>query len=97
MILLPPRSTRTDTLFPYTTLFRSEGGEDMIGSERISRELRKVRRDDKVKAVVFRVNSPGGSALASDVIWREVELLSDRRSTRLNCSNSCAYRMPSSA
>jgi len=52
-----------------------EGGDDMIGSERISRELRKVRRDDKVKGVVFRINSPGGSALASDVIWREVDLL----------------------
>jgi protease-4 len=33
-----------------------------------------VRLDDKVKAVVFRINSPGGSALASDVIWREVML-----------------------
>ena len=52
-----------------------EGNDDRIGSERISRELRKVRRDDKVKAVVFRINSPGGSALASDVIWREVDLL----------------------
>jgi protease-4 len=36
--------------------------------------LRKVRLDSKVKAVVLRVNSPGGSSLASDVIWREVKL-----------------------
>jgi len=36
--------------------------------------LRKVRLDNNVKAVVFRVNSPGGSSLASDVIWREVML-----------------------
>lgn len=52
-----------------------EGSEDVIGSEKISRELRKLRDDDKVKGVVFRINSPGGSALASDVIWREVDLL----------------------
>ena len=37
--------------------------------------IAQARRDDNIKAVVFRVNSPGGSALASDVIWREMELL----------------------
>ncbi len=51
-----------------------EGDETSIGSEGISRSLRKARLDDKVKAVVLRVNSPGGSSLASDVIWREVLL-----------------------
>ncbi len=51
-----------------------EGDESTIGSEAISRSLRKARLDEKVKAVVLRVNSPGGSALASDVIWREVLL-----------------------
>jgi len=51
-----------------------EGSDETIGSERISRAIRKARTDDKVKAVVLRINSPGGSALASDVIWREVIL-----------------------
>jgi protease-4 len=51
-----------------------EGDDNSIGSERISKALRKVRLDNKVKAVVFRINSPGGSSLASDVIWREVML-----------------------
>ncbi|MBW4890724.1 signal peptide peptidase SppA [Mucilaginibacter sp. HMF5004] len=51
-----------------------EGGDNSIGSDKISATLRKVRMDDKVKAVVLRVNSPGGSSLASDVIWREVAL-----------------------
>jgi len=45
-----------------------------IGGDKFSRELRKLREDDAVKAVVLRVNSPGGSALASDIIWREVIL-----------------------
>lgn len=45
-----------------------------IGSETIIEELRKARKDQKVKAVVLRINSGGGSALASDVMWREVML-----------------------
>ena len=51
-----------------------EGTDESIGSERISRAIRKARMDDKVKAIVLRVNSGGGSALASDVIWREIVL-----------------------
>jgi protease-4 len=49
-----------------------DGDDNTIGSDKISEALRKARLDDKVKAVVLRVNSPGGSSLASDVIWREV-------------------------
>lgn len=51
-----------------------EGSDEQIGSERISRAIRKARLDENVKAIVLRVNSGGGSALASDVIWREVVL-----------------------
>ncbi len=52
-----------------------KGSDNVIGSDRIASALRKARLDDKVKAVVLRVNSPGGSALASDVIWRETKLI----------------------
>lgn len=51
----------------------SSSGES-IGSETIVKELRKARNDKKVKAIVLRINSGGGSALASDVMWREIEL-----------------------
>ncbi len=51
-----------------------EGSDESIGSERISKAIRKARTDSTVKAIVFRVNSPGGSALASDVILREIKL-----------------------
>ncbi|MFI5162432.1 MAG: signal peptide peptidase SppA [Sphingobacteriales bacterium] len=51
-----------------------DGDDNTIGSDRISESLRKARLNDDVKAVVLRVNSPGGSSLASDVIWREVSL-----------------------
>lgn len=51
-----------------------EGDDNTIGSDRIARAIKAARLDEKVKAIVFRVNSPGGSALASDIIWREVTL-----------------------
>lgn len=49
-------------------------GREIFGNT-LARTIASVRENDKVKAVVLRVNSPGGSALASDVIWREIELL----------------------
>jgi protease-4 len=52
-----------------------KGNDETIGSDRIAKALRDARLDDGIKAVVLRVNSPGGSALASDVIWREAELI----------------------
>ena len=49
-------------------------GKEIYGNT-LAAKIAGVREDEKVKVVVLRVNSPGGSALASDVIWREVELL----------------------
>src|SRR5690606_28075067 len=66
--------SRVAMVYASGDIMSGEGDDETIGSERISRTLRKVRTDEKVKAVVFRINSPGGSALASDVIWREVAL-----------------------
>ncbi len=51
-----------------------KGTDKTIGSEKLSQTIRKARLDSTIKAVVLRVNSPGGSALASEVIWREVYL-----------------------
>jgi protease-4 len=51
-----------------------EGASDKIGSETVSKAIREARLNDKIKAIVLRVNSPGGSALASEVIWREADL-----------------------
>ena len=45
-----------------------------IGSESLSKMIREAKNDKKIKAIVLRVNSPGGSALASEIIWREMEL-----------------------
>ena len=51
-----------------------KGNATTIGSETTAGAIREAREDDEIKAVVLRINSPGGSALASDVIWREVVL-----------------------
>ena len=52
-----------------------EGENGEVGSTTFSRELRKLRQDEEVKAVVLRVNSPGGSASASETIQREIRLI----------------------
>ena len=56
-------------------IFDGAGEDDNIYSANLVEVVKKARKDKDVKAVVLRVNSPGGSALASDVIWRELELL----------------------
>ena len=53
-----------------------KGGDGQIGGDGLSRVLRRVRTDSRVKAVVLRVNSPGGSAIASETIRRELALIS---------------------
>jgi|Deesub1362B_J571_1020462.scaffolds.fasta_scaffold00671_10 protease-4 len=51
-----------------------EGAYRVIGASTIARWIRKARKDSSIKAIVFRVDSPGGSAIGSDIIWREVIL-----------------------
>ena len=61
------------------TVLDGNGTDDNIYGYTFSKTLKKVAEDDDVKAVVVRVNSPGGSALASDIIWREMELLREKK------------------
>ncbi|MCK7537417.1 MAG: hypothetical protein MZV63_43900 [Marinilabiliales bacterium] len=61
-------------LFAEGSIVNGEGDDTNIGGNRYAAEMRKLRLDTTVKAVVFRVNSRGGSVIASDMIWREVEL-----------------------
>ncbi|MGK7923224.1 MAG: signal peptide peptidase SppA [Trichodesmium sp.] len=66
------------------------GTPRQIGGERLARELRKLRLDDKVKAIVLRVNSPGGSASASEVIGREVRLTNEQKPVIVSMGNIAA-------
>jgi len=67
-----------------------DGDDQTMGSERISKAIRKARLDDNVKAIVLRVNSPGGSALASDIIWREMVLAQKAKPTVVSMGNVAA-------
>jgi len=61
-------------VFAEGDIVDGEGKEGQVGSIEFSKAIRKARLDEKVKALVLRINSPGGSALASETIWREVML-----------------------
>lgn len=67
-------SNRVAIVYAEGDIVDGEGKDDEIGGEKFAKIIRKLREDDKVKAIVLRVNSPGGSAIASDVIWRELVL-----------------------
>ena len=62
-------------VFASGDIVSGNGSNDQVGSDNFKNLLRKIRLDKDIKAVVFRVNSPGGSALASEVIWRELQLM----------------------
>ena len=67
-----------------------EGDDKTIGGESLSKAIRAARNDKKVKAIVMRVNSPGGSALASEVIRREVELTAKEKPFIVSMGNYAA-------
>ena len=61
-------------IFAQGTILGGEGSVDVIGEKSINKALKEARDNANIKAVVIRVNSPGGSALVSEIIWREIEL-----------------------
>ncbi len=61
-------------IYAVGDIVSGKGSEDQIGSDKMAEVIRKARLDSRIKAIVLRVNSPGGSAIASDVIWSEVIL-----------------------
>ncbi len=67
-------SRRIAVIVASGSIQSGKGGNDVIGSDKIAEAIRRARVDDRVKAIVLRINSPGGSKLASDVMWREVML-----------------------
>lgn len=67
-------SDRIAVIFAEGEIIDGSGDDDEVGSETYKNLVRKARLDKKVKAIVLRVNSPGGSAVASEVIWHEVML-----------------------
>ena len=60
-------------VYALGTIVSGESSEENMGSSTIVKAINKANKDSTIKAIVLRVNSPGGSALASDVIWRSIE------------------------
>ena len=67
-------SDRIAVIYAVGEIKSGESSDETIGADDLSATIRKARTDDNIKAIVLRVNSPGGSALASEIIWREVTL-----------------------
>jgi protease-4 len=72
------------------TIFPGSADEGVIGSDTFAEEIRKARENKKVKAIVIRVNSPGGSFQASDVMWREITLASEKKPVIASMSDYAA-------
>lgn len=81
-----PKQTSGSFARDKVAVIYASGGIDMPGSssekidsQKLSRTIRKARRDTSVKAIVLRINSPGGSAYGAEVIWREVKLAAEAK------------------
>ncbi|MEG3933609.1 signal peptide peptidase SppA [Microcoleus sp. T2B6] len=77
-------------LYAEGEIVDGEGGPTQVGGDRIAQEMRKIREDNDVKAVVLRVNSPGGSATAAEVIAREVMLTGKKKPVIVSMGNLAA-------
>ncbi|WP_400191782.1 signal peptide peptidase SppA [Hymenobacter sp. B81] len=67
-------SNRIAVIYAEGDIVGGKGSDENVGGTKFADAIRRARLDDKVKAIVLRINSPGGSALASDVMYREVML-----------------------
>lgn len=70
---------KIDIIYAQGDIVDGKGDKDEIGSDSYIKLIRKARLDDDVKAIVFRVNSPGGSSMASEAIWREISLAKQKK------------------
>lgn len=85
---------RVAVIYAVGTIVTGDGGTGAtgteVGSDKLTRYIREVRNDDSIKAAVLRVDSPGGSTVASDVIWRELMLLRARKPLVVSMSDLAA-------
>ncbi len=81
---------RIAVIYAEGEIVDGEGDERSVGAYRTAEAIRKARTDDKVKAIVLRVNSPGGSALASEIIWRETILAGKEKPLVVSMSDLAA-------
>ena len=83
-------SDKIAIIYAQGDIMYGKGDENYIGPELIIESLKKARKSKDVKAIVLRVNSPGGSALASDMIWREIEVTKEDKPVVVSMGNFAA-------
>ena len=83
-------SNRIAVLYAQGEIIYGEGGAEMIGQEKMIKALKKIAKKKNIKAVVLRINSPGGSALASELIWEEIEHLKETKKVVVSMGNVAA-------
>ncbi len=77
-------------IFAQGEILYGEGDQRSIGQGIMTKAIRKAKEDENIKAIVLRVNSPGGSALTSDIIWREIELAKAKKPVVVSMGNVAA-------
>ena len=90
----PLTAPRVAVIYAVGTIVSGNGGTGPtgteVGSDKLTEYIRDVRNDDSIKAAVLRIDSPGGSTVASDVIWRELMLLRARKPLVVSMSDLAA-------
>ena len=81
---------RIAVVYASGNIVTGKGNQNNIGGNYYAGVIRKERKDSSVKAIVIRVNSPGGSAIASDIIWRELELAAKVKPVVVSMGNYAA-------
>lgn len=81
---------RIAVIYAQGEIIYGKGNENKIGQGIINESIRKAVKNDNIKAIVLRVNSPGGSALASELIWRELELAKKKKPLVVSMGNLAA-------
>jgi protease IV len=88
--IIPSSKKKIAVVYASGTIVTGRGRYDNIGGNLYADEIRKARLDTSVRAIVLRVDSPGGSATASDIIWREVDLASKVKPVVISMGNYAA-------
>lgn len=77
-------------IYASGNIVTGQGDNTSIGDGKFASEFLRVRKDSTIKAIVFRVNSPGGNAIAADIIWHEVELAAKEKPVVVSMGNYAA-------
>ncbi len=83
-------SNKVAVILTEGNIANQKGNEDEISPADIIKQLRKVRQDENIKAVILRINSPGGSLLGSDNLWKEIQLLKAQKPVIASMSDMAA-------